>query len=146
MKRLAFLFVCIFTLNMVTLAANDKPIQMEEMPRLAQQFVKKYFSGHSVALIKMETDFLSKSYDVIFTNGDKVEFDKKGHWTKIDCEHSVIPTGLVPDTILGYVQKQYPTAKILSLELTDHKGYDVELSNGVDIEFDKKFNVIDIDR
>lgn len=25
----------------------------------------------------METDWFDKSYDVIFTNGDKLEFDKK---------------------------------------------------------------------
>ena len=42
-------------------------------------------------------------------------------------------------------QKQYPNAKILKIELTDRKGYDVGLSNDVDVEFDKKFNVIDID-
>lgn len=146
MKRLAFLFVCVFALNLVTLAANDKPIQFEEMPKQAQSFVKKYFSAHSVALIKMETDFMSKSYDVIFTNGDKLEFDKKGNWTNIDCEHSAVPAELVPDTVRGYVEKQYPAAKVVKLELTDRKGYEVELSNGVDIEFDKKFNVIDIDR
>ena len=93
----------------------------------------------------MESDVLSKSYDVIFTNGDKVEFDKKGRWTNIDCEHSVVPAGIVPQSIKEYVQKQYPSAKIIKLELTDRKGYDVELSNDVEIEFDKKFNVIDID-
>ena len=43
------------------------------------------------------------------------------------------------------MQKQYPNAKILKIELTDRKGYDVGLSNDVEIEFDKRFNVIDID-
>ena len=146
MKRLAFLFVCMFMLNLVALAAHDKPIKFEEMPKQAQQFVNKYFAQQSVALIKMETDFMSKSYDVIFTNGDKVEFDKRGHWTKIECEQSAVPTELIPDTILGYVQKQYPSAKVLKIEKTDRKGYEIDLSNGVDIEFDKKLNVIDIDR
>ena len=46
---------------------------------------------------------------------------------------------------LENIQKQYPNAKILKIELTDRKGYDVGLSNDVDVEFDKKFNVIDID-
>ena len=31
-------------------------------------------------------------------------------------------------------------------ELTDRKGYEVDLSNGFDIEFDKKMNVIDVDK
>ena len=42
-------------------------------------------------------------------------------------------------------QKQYPTAKILKIEMSDRKGYELELSNDIDIDFDKKFNVIDID-
>ena len=145
MKRIAFLFVCMLTMNLTVLAGNDKPIQVSDMPKQAQEFIKKYFSGHSVAMAKMETDFMSKSYDVIFTNGDKVEFDKKGKWTNIDCEHSVVPADVVPAPIKEYVQKQYPTAKILKIEMSDRKGYELELSNDIDIDFDKKFNVIDID-
>ena len=145
MKKLTLLWVYMFVCSATIWAANDKPIMITDMPKQAQLFIKSYFSTHSVALAKMETDVLSKSYDVIFTNGDKVEFDKKGRWTNIDCEHSAVPEAVVPQFIKEYVQKQYPSAKILKLELTDRKGYDVELSNDVDIEFDKKFNVIDID-
>lgn len=145
MKKLILLCMCMFVFSATIWASNDKPIKITEMPQQAQTFIKNYFSTHSIALAKMETDILSKSYDVIFTNGDKVEFDKKGRWTNIDCEHSVVPGAVVPQSIKEYVHKQYPSAKILKLELTDRKGYDVELSNDVEIEFDKKFNVIDID-
>lgn len=146
MKKLTFLFVCMFAMSLTVWAAKDKPIQVTDMPKQAQRFIQKYFSDHSVAMAKMETDFMSKSYDVIFTNGDKVEFDKKGNWTNIDCEHSVIPVEVVPAAIKEYVQKQYPAAKILKLEITDRKGYELELSNGVEIDFDKHFRVIDFDR
>ena len=145
MKKMTFLCLCMLVLNMAAWASNDKPVRIEEMPGQAQKFIKDYFSTHSVAMAKMETDFFSKSYDVIFTNGDKVEFDKQGRWTNIDCEHSVVPVAVIPQAIKDYVQKQYPCAKILKIELTDRKGYDVGLSNDVDVEFDKKFNVIDID-
>jgi hypothetical protein len=89
---------------------------------------------------------MSKSYDVIFTNGDKVEFDKKGNWTNVDCKHSQVPQAIIPVAIQQYVSKNYPDAKVLKIELTDHKGYEVDLSNGFDIEFDKKMRVIEIDR
>ena len=81
MKKLTLLWVCMFVCSATIWAANDKPIMITDMPKQAQLFIKSYFSTHSVALAKMETDVLSKSYDVIFTNGDKVEFDKKGRWT-----------------------------------------------------------------
>lgn len=146
MKKIAFLLVCVLTMNLTALAANDKPIQVSKMPAAAQQFIRKYFSSHSVAMAKMETDFLNKSYDVIFTNGDKVEFDNKGNWTNIDCERSAVPVEVVPAAIKEYVQKSYPDTKPLQLEKTDRKGYELKLSNGVEIEFDKKFRVIDLDR
>lgn len=132
-------------MSMTALAVNDKPIQVSDMPKQAQEFIVKYFSGYSVAMAKMETEFMSKSYDVIFTNGDKVEFDKNGKWTNIDCEHSVVPDEVVPTTIKEYVQKQYPAAKIQKIEISDRKGYELELSNDIEIEFDKKFNVIGVD-
>ena len=58
MKKLAFLFVCLFTLNLTVWAGNDKPIQVEELPKAAQQFIKSHFSNQSVAMAKMETEFV----------------------------------------------------------------------------------------
>jgi hypothetical protein len=128
------------------LAGNDKPIQVSEMPKAAQLFIKNHFADLSVAMAKVETDFLDKNYDVVFTNGNKVEFDKKGNWTNVDCEHTQVPVAILPEAIRQYVTQNYPDAKVLKIEVTDRKGYDVELSNGFELEFDKRMNVIDVDR
>jgi len=146
MKKFAFLFVCLFALNFTLWADNDKPIQVAEMPQRAQQFIQAHFAGQSVAMAKVESELMSKNYDVIFTNGDKVEFDKKGDWTNVDCEHSQVPQAIIPADIQKYVSTNYPDAKVLKIEKTDRKGYEIELNNGFDIEFDKKFKVIEIDR
>ena len=146
MKKIVFLFISLFAMNLVALAGNDKPIQVSEMPKAAQLFIKNHFADLSVAMAKVETDFLDKNYDVVFTNGNKVEFDKKGNWTNVDCEHTQVPVAILPEAIRQYVAKNYPDAKVLKIELTDRKGYDVELSNGFELEFDKRMNVIDVDR
>ena len=146
MKKIVFLFISLFALNLVALAGNDKPIQVSEMPKAAQLFIKNHFADLSVAMAKVETDFLDKNYDVVFTNGNKVEFDKKGNWTNVDCEHTQVPVAILPEAIRQYVAKNYPDAKVLKIEVTDRKGYDVELSNGFELEFDKRMNVIDVDR
>ena len=111
MKKMMFLFVSLFVMNLAVFADNDKPIQVTEMPKGAQSFVKSDFANQSVAVAKMETDFFDKTYDVIFTNGDKVEFDKKGNWTKVDCEHTQVPQAVIPAAIQQYVSKNYPDAK-----------------------------------
>ena len=146
MKKIVFLFISLFAMNFVALAGNDKPIQVSEMPKAAQLFIKNHFADLSVAMAKVETDFLDKNYDVVFTNGNKVEFDKKGNWTNVDCEHTQVPVAILPEAIRQYVAKNYPDARVLKIEVTDRKGYDVELSNGFELEFDKRMNVIDVDR
>ena len=146
MKKIVFLFISLFAMNLVALAGNDKPIQVSEMPKAAQLFIKNHFADLSVAMAKVETDFLDKNYDVVFTNGNKVEFDKKGNWTNVDCEHTQVPVAILPEAIRQYVTKNYPDAKVLKIEVPDRKGYDVELSNGFELEFDKRMIVIDVDR
>lgn len=144
MKKLLILFVCLFTLQTIARADDDKPIQVSQMPQKAQQFIKQHFAGNNIAMAKVESDFLQKSYDVIFTDGNKVEFDKKGNWTEVNCKFSVAPQGIIPAPIQKYVTTNYADAKILKIE-RDKADYEVKLSNGWELKFDSKFNLIDID-
>lgn len=144
MKKILFLFLVLFVGQSAVLADNDKSVQLSEMPQKAQQFIKSYFSGNKVALSKMDTDFFDKSYEVIFTNGDKVEFDKKGNWRDVDCKYSHVPTPIVPIKILNYVKSNYVDQKILKIDV-DKRGYEIKLSNGIELEFDLKYRVINID-
>ena len=154
MKKLLILFVCLFTLQTIARADDDKPIQVSQMPQKAQQFIKQHFAGNNIAMAKVagnniamakvESDFLQKSYDVIFTDGNKVEFDKKGNWTEVNCKFSVVPQGIIPAPIQKYVTTNYADAKILKIE-RDKADYEVKLSNGWELKFDSKFNLIDID-
>ena len=146
MKKLFLLFVCLFSLSLASWAGHDKPIQVSELPKKAQEFLQSHFSGQSVALAKVDKDLMHHSYEVMFDNGDEVEFDKKGKWISIDCKQSQVPAALVPKRIQEYVDKHYPKAKIRKIEVTHHKGYEVELSNGFELKFDKKMDIKDIDR
>ena len=97
MKKVLLLLVCLFTLQTVVWADDDKPIQVNQLPQTAQTFIKTHFPNNKVAMAKMETDWFDKSYDVIFTNGDKLEFDKKGVWTEVNCKYSAVPVAVVPE-------------------------------------------------
>lgn len=127
MKKLIFLFVCVFSIQ-VALADNDKPINFAQLPQAAQQFVKQHFPKAKIAFVKMETELFDKSYDVVFNNGDKLEFDKKGEWTEVNCKSTVVPAKVIPAPIKKYVETNYPEAKVLSIE-RDRYDYEVKLSN-----------------
>lgn len=126
------------------MADNDKPINMTQLPTTAQQTIKKYFGNKKVALAKQESGLFEKSYDVVFNNGERVEFDRKGNWTEIDCKASAVPAGLIPAKISQYVKTTYPGAKIVQIEKDDSQ-YEVKLSNRLEITFNKNFQVVDID-
>ena len=89
MKKFIMMLVCMFAVHTMVMADNDRPIQVNQLPAKAQTFIKTYFKNHKVALAKMESGVFYKSYDVVFTNGEKVEFDKAGEWKHCD------PAGVV---------------------------------------------------
>ena len=145
MKKLLLSIVCLCLFNVSVFADDDKPTTVAQMPQAAQQFISKYFLGKKVSLAKVDNGILDKSYDVIFTNGDKVEFDRKGNWTDVDCKYSVVPVGIVPTEIVKSVKSKYPDAKIIQIE-RDNRHYDVDLSNGWELKYNKQFKLVDIEK
>ena len=125
-------------------ADDDKPIQFSQLPATAQQFIKEYFGDKKIALAKMESDFFGKNYDVIFANGDKVEFDRSGEWTEVQCKFTQVPDKLVPEQVKKFVTENYPESKVLKFE-RDRNDYEVKLSNGWELTFDKQYQLIDMD-
>ena len=49
-------------------------------------FILVHFNGQKVMLATIESGVINKSYDVVLQNGTKLEFDKKGNLTEIDCK------------------------------------------------------------
>lgn len=144
MKKILLLLVCLFSLQTVVRADDDRPIAVTQLPASAQQFIKKHFAGNQVAFAKMEKDWFSKSYDVTFTNGNKLEFDEKGEWTEVDCKYTSVPAVIVPKAIADYVAQNYKDVRILKID-RDTRDYEVKLSNRLELKFDLQFNLIDID-
>ena len=99
MKKLAFLLIGLVALQATAFAADDKPVKVTDLPQTAQQFISDHFSGHKVAMAKMDSELFEKSYEVIFTNGDKVEFDRSGEWTEVQYREGAVPAAIVPAAI-----------------------------------------------
>ncbi len=143
MKKLLFLLLSVFTIQ-VAQADNDKPVTFEQLPAKAQAFIKQNFPTLKVTFAKVDKEVFDTTYDVVFDNGDDLEFDKSGDWKDLNCRRSGVPAGVVPAQISNYVKEKYPDATIVKLE-RDRYEYEVRLSNSWEIKFDKKFNVIDMD-
>ena len=143
-KAILLIVVSLVVFSLPAKADDERPIKFEKMPLAAQEFIKKYFPGKEIAVTTQEGRLIEKNYDVIFTDGNKVEFNRSGEWTNVDCKGGTLPDSIVPAPIAGYVAKNFPGVKVRQIE-KDNRRYEVELSNGVDLKFDNSYNLLDVD-
>ena len=135
---------CTVSCNMVANAGNDKPISVNALPAKAQTVLSQHFNDQKVMLATIESGVVSRSYDVVLQNGTKLEFDKKGNLTEIDCKQGIVPMLLIPQAIKNYLEVNYAGLSVKKIEIKKNE-YEVELVNGLDLTFNKHFQLIDID-
>ena len=135
MKKLLILAAAVFALGTSTVSAdNDRPISVSELPEKAQQFIRQHFPNEKVSFAKI----------CLFTSSSKVEFLKNGDWKEVDCKYSTVPAAIIPQQIAQYVSQYYPDTSVVQID-RDKRDYEVKLTNGLELTFDLKFNLIDID-
>lgn len=144
MKKMMLFFACVFTLVTTACADNHQPIERHQLPEKAQIFLSTYFPDAKISLARKELDVMELNYDVIFTDGSKVEFDRKGNWTEVDCLTNPLPSGIVPEAINQIIRSHYPEAQATKIE-RDHREVEVKLNNRVELTFNKHMQLIDID-
>lgn len=132
----------------IGIALTNTSCNSEKKAQVVNSFVNTYFPNTEViANIKDGFDC-----DVTLSDYTQIGFDAnlfgKLDWDEVDCRHSngnmAVPTALVPAEITNYVGKIHGTQSIVKIS-KDNRGYDIELSNGIEIEFDRRFNVVDFD-
>ena len=142
MKKVMLAAVATLAVVMGVVAAE---ISTKQLPQPAQEFIKEYFAKDTVKKIRMHKHHHGgASYNVLFTDGSKINFDSKGQWTKIKLRNDSIPVEIIPEYITTYVWEQYPNVVIMSIE-QEGQGHEVELSDGTGLTFNPKGNVVKID-
>ena len=136
--------ICCVMAYFIPANADNKPIKVTELPAKAQMVLSQHFNNQKVAFASIESGIIDKNYDVVMQNGTKLEFDKKGNVTEIDCKQGAVPEKLIPQAIYTYLQENHSGQTVRKIEFNKNE-YEVELSNGLDITFNKHFQVIDID-
>ena len=109
-----------------------------------QQFVKTYFPETTILFTQRDEG----EYEVRLSDGTEIEFTRKGEWKHIDCKHSnvytSVPNALIPVEIANYVKASFPDEDIVKID-KDRRDWEIELSNRLEIKFDKKFRVLEFD-
>ena len=121
---------------------DDQGMDMSQLPLSAQSMLRQYFP--TAKSIKRTHSGNQTEYTVKLEDGGRVELDAEGNWTDINCQRKAVPTQLIPPTINEIVAKRWPQAHIVQIE-RDRRGYEIELSNGLEVEFNNQFEIKDID-
>ena len=146
MKKILVTAVLLFAGITVSLAdSNDRPITLDKLPAAAQTFLKTHFADLTLAYAVEDPKLVGSEYEVTYTDRTEVEFDNKGEWSSVERKYAAVPASIVPTQISAYVAKSsFPNQYIKKIERNAYT-WEIELSNGIEIEFDKDFRVIDID-
>ena len=139
MKKLSIItaFVAILFCGMTSvMAQNTNPA--------ITKFVEQYFPKATIQMVMPDEDDI----DVVLNDYTKIEFRLNNEWKKVDCEHSTtftsVPAELVPEQITTYVNANFPNTTIKKLE-KKFLGWEIELSNRLEIKFNNSFKVTEID-
>jgi hypothetical protein len=117
--------------------AQKTVIKKEVLPANAQTFLKTHFGSKKPSYIIQDKELLSTEYKVQFDNKIEIEFDKKGNWKEVDGKNSKIPASIIPKKITSYVKTNFPKEKITKIEIGS-SGYEVKLTNGLELKFNLK--------
>lgn len=111
---------------------DDEPASAASLPQPAKTFLDTFFPKAQMMRAVKDKD----EYEVTLTNGFKIEFTHAGEWTDVDAPAGLtIPSGFYPAEIDTYVVGMDNGQGINEIS-RDSRGYEVELTNGLDLRFD----------
>ena len=143
MKKIKFLLMMAMVMTMsLTMSADDddRVITFDQLPQAAQTFLKTHFATKVPLLVTADWD----DYTIRYESGEKIEFNKSGDWKDIECYNNKVPSNVIPEQIVNYVKQNYPGKSVIKIER--HRSvYEVKLNNGMEVEFNRNFQVIGVD-
>lgn len=124
--------------------AQTSNITSAQLPSKALDFLKMHFTAETVSYAEVEKETFDTEYKVYLSNGIEIEFDGNGNWEDIDGHYQPLPASVLPKAITGYIKQNFNGRKIIKSE-NKSWGYEVELLDGTELEFNNAGKFLRID-
>lgn len=134
----------------VTMISCDKDetlISSDELPTISKSFISENFVGSKIISTVKDTENSSFEYEVKLDNGVDIKFDSQGLWQEVEARNdkSSLPnTSFILPAIVEYVTANYANVNINGID-REINGFDVELTNDIDLVFDVDGKFLRID-
>lgn len=135
MKRFIMILAAFVGLTTAVMASDTYAHDANVLPEAAKTTINNNFKS-KVSLVKIDKTLGHiDEYEVILTDGTEITFDNKGNWKEVETSQTKsVPQAFIPQAIRSYVNKNHAGQHIVGIE-KKRKGYEVELTNGIDIKF-----------
>lgn len=143
MKRIFTLFAVSVAFAVAALA-GDRPVTFSQLPVPAQTFIQANYPNDKVSFATKDDDIIRPDFNVVLVSGVRLEFSNSGRLKKIEARQNGVPVNLIPVQIRDYVKTYYPDATFIEYEI-GRRTYEVQLSNRLDLKFNRNFQLIEID-
>lgn len=145
MKKIVLALILALGFGVSAMAEDTYAHDASVLPQSAQSTISGNFKS-KISVVKIEKDFGRVSeYEVTLNDGSEISFDRHGNWKNVEVNVAKsVPSSIVPQGIKNYVQRKHAGQRIVGME-KERNGYDIELSNGVEIKFNKEAQFVRYD-
>ncbi|MEI0580062.1 PepSY-like domain-containing protein [Brachyspira pilosicoli] len=130
------LIASIMMLSIATVFAADMPIQANQLPKKAQDFVSVNFPSDQIVYAEQDRN----SFKVELASGVEIDFNKNGDWTEVSAEMP-LPTKFIPANIMKAVETKYPQVPVLSIS-KEYNSYKLKLGNNREVYVDNSGKIV----
>ncbi len=125
---------------------REEAISFERLPKAAQEFLTTHFKDLTLAYVVADHKIMTVEYEATYTDRTEVDFRADGSWESVERKYSPVPASIVPKPIADFVAKNelFRGQFIKEIERNPYT-WEIELSGGLEIKFDSRFNVIGYD-
>lgn len=123
--------------------AQETVISSKELPISVKSGVQKYFGGKSIDRVVKDRENGRVVYDIYFSDYTEAEFSSRGE-LKEAKSNSGLPNSVIPANIRSYIKRNYPNVEVVKWDRSRNK-QEVELSNGLDLDFSSTGKFLRVD-
>ena len=137
MKKILSILVMAIVAVQFAFAGDVITKDMNQLPLPARNFINRHFTKPVVKHIKIDSDIMSKKYEVVLANGTEIDFDSKGNCEEVDAKKGKVPATIIPSFVTDYLKANNFTNEYVTKIERDRKGFEVELNTDISFKFDK---------
>jgi hypothetical protein len=143
MKMICCTLGCLLVLPVLACCDGTRWLAVEDLPRESRTFLEVHFPGIAVDLAVRD----GHEIETRLSNGYRVEFKRGGEWKEVDGGRRVIPASilaLLPAATREYLAARFPGAGVVKID-KKRNGHEVKLSTGLELTFDARGRLREID-